>query len=133
MGKLADYSKSLDCQQNQDILVAISQQYILFINQALELASLKIKHLKRAKDIEQRTLKIDTDRRHSEQIREMQLRIQRLERENEELKLLRSRNNEGHDGGDIGPNSSTHHTPNASQVINQRVKIHTPSASISNY
>ena len=101
VGKLADYSKSLDCQQNQDILVAISQQYILFINQALELASLKIKHLKRIKDVEHRTLKIDTERRHSEQIREMQLRIQRLERENEELKLLRSRNNEGHEDGPI--------------------------------
>lgn len=72
-------------------------------------------------------MKVDTERKHSEQIRELQQRIQRLERENEELRKRA--------GADVnnGPPSSSNHTPNASQVIN-RVKVpNTTSAYTSNH
>lgn len=53
---------------------------------------------------------METERRHSEQLREMQIRIQRLEKENEEFRR-RGVANEVNNGP---PSRTANHTPTAS-------------------
>jgi hypothetical protein len=63
---------------------------------------------------------LDTERRHSDQLREMQLRIQRLEMENEELRKKGAACTCAHTDMRVNngppPTITASHTPTASQL-----------------